>query len=449
MSFRYQLLASAIIGIAAITFSGYAPVIGAVTDAAGGEQVAQPPAPPAPVTTIARYTLPPTPLGAVEPQIQNDRNILLGGLGSDIWHGAGDAPDQLWMVTDRGPNGQVAVKGKNRRTFPVPDFTPAILHVQTGGDAIKILKVIPIVGAGGTPVTGLANLKKHDDKPYAFDGTTELPRNPSGLDPEGLVRTRQGDFWIAEEYGPSLVHVGQDGKVIKRYVPQGLNYKDTLYPVADTLPAIYGSRDDNHGFEGLALSPDEKTLYMALQGPLSNPDKSTGEASRNTRILAFDIPSEKVTAEYVYRFEPYDRSELQAQNQADIKLSGLVMVDAQRLLVLERTDKQAQLYAVELGKATNILGSAWDDRATSPSLEATGDLAAAGVTPLGKRLAVDLAAVSGIPPKIEGVALLDARRLVIANDNDFSLGAFDGNGNNVGTGDPNLLLDITLTKPLP
>ena len=188
---------------------------------------------------------------------------------------------------------------------------------------------------------------------------------------------------------------------------------------------------------------------MALQGPLSNPNKSTGEASRNTRILAFDIPSEKVTAEYVYRFEPYDLSELQAQNQADIKLSGLVMVDAQRLLVLERTDKLAQLYAVEIGKATNILGSVWDDRATTPSLEATGDLAAAGITPLAKRLAVNLAAVSGIPPKIEGVAKLDAQRLVIANDNDFDLGTFDGNGNNLGTGDQNLLLIISLAKPLP
>ena len=125
MSFNYRLLASAIIGITAVALSAYAPATGTA-----GQQVAQPTVPPSPVAAIAHYTLPPTPLAAVEPQIQNDRNILLGGIGSDIWHGAGDAPDQLWMVTDRGPNGQVAVKGKNRRTFPVPDFTPAILHVQ-------------------------------------------------------------------------------------------------------------------------------------------------------------------------------------------------------------------------------------------------------------------------------------------------------------------------------
>jgi hypothetical protein len=463
MSYNHGFRLPAIIMIAALVpfgnlaccLSGAAittPIASARVAAAGipvpNQQVAQPTAQPAKVAAVARYTLPPTPLSAVEPQIKNDRKMMLGGIGSDIWHGPSDAPNQFWMITDRGPNRQVTVKGKDRRTFPVPDFTPAILQVQADGDALKMLKFIPIVGEGGAAVTGLANLKKHDDKPYAFDAKTELARNPSGLDPEGLVRTSQGDFWIVEEYAPSLVHIAPDGTVIKRYVPQGLNYEGTGYPVVDNLPAIYASRKDNRGFEGLALSPDEKTLYIALQGPLSNPNKRTGEASRNTRILAFDIPGDKVTAEYVYRFEPFNSSALNARDQSDIKLSGLDMIDAKTLLVLERTDTMAQFYAVDLGNATNIAGSAWDDPATSPSLEATGDLAAAGVTPLAKRLAVDLAQAHGIPGKIEGVANLDAKSLAIANDNDFNIGDFDSNGNNLGTGDPNLLLIISLDKPL-
>jgi hypothetical protein len=51
------------------------------------------------------------------------------------------------------------------------------------------------------------------------------------------------------------------------------------------------------------LSSDEKTLYAVLQSPLLNPDKKTGDASRNTRLIVFDIQSEKVTAEYAYQFE--------------------------------------------------------------------------------------------------------------------------------------------------
>src|SRR5262245_54448551 len=77
----------------------------------------------------ATYTLPDLPIAqaqnAVLPgSVANDRALLLGGIGSDLWHGANDPPDQFWMVTDRGPNGQIRIDGANRRTFPIPDFTP-------------------------------------------------------------------------------------------------------------------------------------------------------------------------------------------------------------------------------------------------------------------------------------------------------------------------------------
>ena len=54
---------------------------------------------------------------------------------------------------------------------------------------------------------------------------------------------------------------------------------------------------------GIALSPDEKTLYIVLQSPLSNPTRLAGDASRNTRVFAFDLASERMVAEYVYRFD--------------------------------------------------------------------------------------------------------------------------------------------------
>ena len=404
---------------------------------------------PARGTITARYTLPPTPLSAVEPNIQNDRKFLLGSIGSDIWHAPYDAANRFWLITDRGPNDEVKVGGKKRRTFPVPDYTPAILQVQANGAELTILKFIPIVYAAEAPVTGLPNLKKRDDKPYAFDGKTELERNPSGLDPEALVRTVKGDFWVAEEYGPSLVHVAASGTVLKRFVPQGLDYSGAHYPIADTLPASLAVRDDNRGFEGMALSPDEKTLYVALQSPLSNPDKDTGKASRNTRMLAFDIPSEQVVAQYVYQFEPFGAFDRSAKDQNDMKLSGLAMLSAHTLLAVERTNKVAKIYAVDLDQgATNILGSRWDDFATSPSLEATDDLAAAGVFPLAKRLVVDLSQMPGVLDKIEGVALLTARRIAIVNDNDFNIGAFDNDGNTTGAGDPNAVVTISLDRPL-
>ena len=334
----------------------------------------------------------------------------------------------------------------------MPEFNPTILKVKTEANAIRILETLPIVGRSGKPVTGLSNLKDIDETPYDYAAKEVLPFNVNGLDTEGLVRTDAGDFWIADEYGPSLVHVDRSGKVVKRYIPAGVKLNGADYPIAPVLPAIYAKRKINRGFEGLALSGDEKTLYLLLQSPLLNPDKNIGDASRNTRVLLFDIGSEKVTAEYAYRFEASKDFDPGPKNTPDeMKLSGVVALSPTTLLVLERTDVVAKLYTVDLSRATNLLGSKWDDLKTAPALEALADPASAEVRVLAKSLVLDLSNIDGVPEKIEGVAVLDQRTIAISNDNDFDSeeGQYDDAGNNVGKGKKSKILIISLDKPLP
>ena len=209
------------------------------------------------------YTLPKIPIKEFHNEllpgsVANSHKILLGSVGSDLWRGPKDPRDEFWMVTDRGPNGQIKVDGTNRRTFLVPEFNPMILGVKTQSKEISILEALPLVGQSGKPVTGLPNLTGINETPYNYSGHELLNFNPNGLDPEGLVRTTAGDFWIAEEYGPSLVHVDRTGKVLKRYIPEGLKLEDTDYPVAHVLPAIYGKTKINRGLEGLALSNERR-----------------------------------------------------------------------------------------------------------------------------------------------------------------------------------------------
>jgi len=421
-----------------------APTPTAPPETAPATQAALPLAPAA----VDRYVLPAIQLQSIEPAIAGDRGITLGGIGSDLWHGPGDAPNQFWMITDRGPNGQVKVKGKNRRTFPVPEFAPAILHVETGDGAIKLLQVIPLAASDGAPVSGLPNLANHDDEGYTFDGGSTLPYDPSGLDTEGLVRTSQGDFWAVEEYAPSLLHIAGDGRVLERIVPQGLDYSAADYPVAAALPAVYARRNSNRGFEGIALSPDEQTVYAVLQSPLDNPDKDVRATARVTRILALDRASGALISEYAYVMEPFGAFDPGAADQTDMKISGLVALTADRLLVLERTDAVAKVYAVDLHAATNLLGTRWDDPATVPSLEAAPDLAAAGVTALPKSLVLDLGGLPAMPAKIEGIAVVDANTLAFANDNDFDLGGFDSAGNNQPGGVANEIVVVALDGAL-
>jgi hypothetical protein len=244
--------------------------------------------------------------------------------------------------------------------------------------------------------------------------------------------------------------VDATGKVIKRYVPAGLNYTNTDYPVEKTLPAVLGNRRQNRGFEGVTLGADGKTLYAVLQSPLYNPDKKTGDASRNTRILAFDITTEKPVAEYAYRFStPTEFNGGSSVKQNDLGSSVIRTVNATTLLIEERIDVLAKYYTIDLTKATNILGTQWDDPKAATALESLADPATNGITVLPKTLVLDLSSLSGMPTKLEGLVIMDKDTVVISNDNDFQIGDFDANGNNITAGFQSKLFVIKLPAPLP
>ena len=400
---------------------------------------------------IAVYTLPDIPLGPFQNEvlpgtIENDLGFLLGSVGSGLWRNRGQDPsNEFWMATDRGPCGIVP----GRRTFPVDAFTPWILRVRAEGDSITVLDKIPIVGQSATLTTGVGGLPNtsRDEIPWDCHAKTPLPFDPNGLDTEDIVRTRRGDFWLAEEYSPSIVHVDSTGRVVARFVPERLVLPDTDYPVVQALPGIYEMRRRNRGFEGIAITPNQHTLFAVLQSPLLNPDSGTGTRSRNTRLLAFDIRSERPVAEYVYRFQP--SIEFGTDDPSEMSLSAVVALDPHRLLILERTETVAKIYRVDLRRATNILGSIWDDPATRPTLEALADPAEAGIVVLPKELVVDLSELPGVPDHIEGVALLDEWTIAISNDNDFEGTRFDReNCNPIPNGAKSQLLVIRLGASL-
>ncbi|MGA5502684.1 esterase-like activity of phytase family protein [Streptomyces umbrinus] len=367
--------------------------------------------------------------------VGDDRGVDLGGIGSDIYPAG--RKGEFWTVTDRGPNGQIKVAGEKRRTFAVPGFDPAIVKIRVSGSSVKVLDAIPITTSSGKPVTGLSNQKGRDEAPYSYDAKTPLSYNPNGLDTEGIVRAEDGSFWLVDEYAPSLIHVSARGKILTRYVPKGLGLTGADYRVVEALPAVLLHRKINRGFEGLAQLPGGD-LVMAVQSPLSLPDTDAGEASLTTRLLRFSTKKRGVTAEYAYRFDPVNVVDPSEDDTSELKISSVVAVGCDRLLVEERTDKAARLQVVKLTRGADILGDKWDDDTTSPSLEQLDDPAASGVPVLRKRLVVDLGAVKGVPGKIEGVARVDHDTLALINDNDFGMTdgpeAFDAQGRLVDSG---------------
>lgn len=363
------------------------------------------------------------------------------GIGSAAFRHRDDPPDTIWTAADRGPNmtcseaaplvgeGPAAAckKLKNGRIYPTPDYTPAIYRVSLDRSAgtFRLLESVPLRKLkSGTPIKGLLNPQTvaTKDTGMTLDGHV-LPDEPDNVDLEGLVRLTDGTFWISEEMGPSIAHVAQDGRILKRFLPENgaKDYAAAEAEIAGALPSILSKRQGNRGIEGLAISPDEAFLYFIVQNPLANPDVKTFQTARNTRLFKFNRAAEKVVGEWVYQLaDPQSFGFDPSTRQSDPRVSEMTALGTDRLLVLERTEKTTKLFEVALEGATNILGTKWDNLATSPTLEQLSDLPNIKAVPKTPRFDT-FRDMKNAPEKLEGMAFLQDGSLVLINDNDFGI----------------------------
>jgi hypothetical protein len=390
------------------------------------------------------------PRPTLAPPVGTEPAVTLGGI-SDLFVEAAAADGvsgirRAWLVTDRGPNGVTRVDGHEQRTLAAPSFTPRILEAiiewdprQPGALAVTLTGTLPLCTAKGNPVSGRPNGLGND--PLVFDpqGRAVIEPHVDGVDTEGLVRTRAGTFWLAEEYRPSLLAAAGDATLRRRFVPAGVALEAAGVEIVDALPAVYAQRRDNRGFEALAIAPDETRLFALLQSPLDGADPAESRQLGNVRLLAFDPAAGRPVAEYLYRLgDPEERGYRQGKAAPDDgKLCAMAALGATTLLVLEQAGGGvARLYRAELSGATDTLPQTAAGGA--PPLETLRDVKQADVRPVAKTLVADLApllpamrgAVAGEPDaaaaakgplKIEGLAVLDARHVALVNDDDFGV----------------------------
>lgn len=362
---------------------------------------------------------------------------LTVGIGSGAFRHPKDPPNVLWTVGDRGPNiacsemksiagVQLASCKKGGRVYPTPSYAPSIYRVMLMDDGtFRVTDVITLKDRDGRPLSGLLNPLKTASTEIPLDGRGKvLEQTVNGIDAEGIVRLSDGTFWIGEENGPSIAHFGADGRMIVRHVPQGAEgeFKGARYDVKGTLPAILTRRATNRGIESMAVSPDERFLYFILQNPLANPNTKAYQQAKNTRLFKIERKSMKIVGQYVYTLDnPMSFRRDPSKRQNDPRISELMAIGLDRLVVLERTEQTTKLHEITLEGATNIAGGKWDDPATSPSLELTADLTGAGIKPVSKTLRLDTADFPKIVGKTEGMALLGDGALAIINDDDFGI----------------------------
>lgn len=367
------------------------------------------------------------------------------GIGSGAFHAKGDPANVFYTVTDRGPNipcdetqkvvnvADLSLCGGDKagKVFPIPSFVPTIYKIALNADhTFTVLETVTLKGTVGQPISGLSNpiQVSNTEKAFNADGL-QMAFDAGGLDVEALVKLSDGTFWISEEYGPSVAHIAADGRILERWVPSGLegDLKAAAYPVKGKLPSILKWRKLNRGVESLAISPDEKFLYFAMQSPLAHPNNDAYKTSDAVRLLKIAIATGDVVGEYVYPLDDpksfVSDNAKKARKQNDVKISEMAALGNDRLLVLERISKTTKFYAVDLKSGKNFANTRWDADVTSPSVELMGvkGMMDKGVAPLTKKLVLDTDSIKGMPEKIEGIGVIDANTLMLINDSDFGI----------------------------
>ncbi len=364
---------------------------------------------------------------------------IVASFGSGLTRRSGDPPGVVWALGDRGPNIKPKVLVKRyamelmrrlesksgAKVMPCLDIGPRLAKLRVHEGMIELVEEVCIASASGEPLSGLPpRSSEHAKAEPVYDlAGNPLPADSEGLDSEGVAALSAGGFWVAEEFGPSLVRLDERGHVLRRYVPEGCDTGEAGGEVHAVLPAIAAKRQLNRGFEGIALSPDEAQLFVAFQSPLAHPDEAAHKGARHLRIWRLDAATLEVTAQYLYPLdEPASFRRDCAKGpleRSDLKVSELVALADDELLVLERGSETTKIYRVTLA-ADWALPACHLDTGTRPTVE---QLSAEGapLPELAKELLISSDDVPELAADLEGMVVLSATELLLVSDNDFGV----------------------------
>lgn len=350
----------------------------------------------------------------------NGNQIFVGGF-SGIYPVPG-RHDSFYVITDRGPAPDFTdANGSFFKTFAIPGFGPHIVTVrlQNNGSA-RVDDVKPLKRPGGGAISGLPTTLPATDIPYDFN-LNLLPYDEDSIDAEGITVGPFGNFWVCDEYKPSVACVARNGRVLFRLVPEGTLTGAEQVPTYDVLPGILAKRRNNRGFEGITYSADGY-LYAIVQRPLNNPNRAAADANGNGRLVAINLRAllcgspENLVRQYLYQMPAANGS---------VTVSDLFSTGPGKMLVPERNTDT--LFEIDVAGATDItpLEDASgkliaDPTKTIEQLNPAG-LALHGIVPVAKTAVVTgLTTIDPLLEKVEGVCMV-GNYIVLTYDNDFNV----------------------------
>ena len=175
-------------------------------------------------------------------------------------------------------------------------------------------------GSGSVAVGDFISFRDPDGLfgfPIVNEGTTERLLTGGDIDTESLQRDHNGDLWVGDEFGPWILHFSPDGVLL-----------DPPFPIpgvrSPNNPGLNGdpaTQPNSRGFEGMAISPNGRYLYAALEGAnIADPDQ------RRRIVYQFSIADKALTGR-VWQYHT---------TQPNYMVADMAAVDDHRLVLIER-----------------------------------------------------------------------------------------------------------------
>jgi hypothetical protein len=276
------------------------------------------------------------------------------------------------------------------------------------------------------------------------------------FDPESFRRVSDGTFWVGDEFGPFLLHVGKDGELLDSPIPLPnflaigkLNFvKSPDNPEFANLPddtarTAAANLGGSKGFEGLALNSSGTKLYAMLEGALKDEQVQSSALTleRRSRLLIneFDLATKQYTGKvFSYKLE-----------NPDYAIGDLTAINDKEFIVIERDNNQGdpnnpafktpaqfkRLYKINI---TNLDKQGFVKKEFLVDLLKISD-------PKGIAGNLTKNNIFTFPfVTIENVLPIDARTLLVINDNNYA----DSIGRYPGQADNTEFIKIRLHKPL-
>jgi hypothetical protein len=144
------------------------------------------------------------------------------------------------------------------------------------------------------------------------------------IDPESLQRDANGDLWVGDEFGPWVLHFDASGVLLD--APY-LNPLGVMSPNNPFLNGAAPTQPNSRGFEAMAISPNGRYLYPALEGATV----AEGANSTHRYVFEFDTVAKAFTTDrWSYQ------TDVPVLGEGPHLVADMWSLDGNRMVVIER-----------------------------------------------------------------------------------------------------------------